>query len=64
MGMLKLKNHERYELWIEMKTTWWCHQKEEVGRRWMLMEEDEQLARHCWIQRESIREENNVGIKM
>lgn len=40
--------------------TWWCHQKEEVGRRWMLMEEDELLAHHCVSYKERVLEKMKV----
>jgi len=36
----------------EKELTCWCNQKEEEDQRWMSMEEDEPLARHCENYRE------------
>jgi len=48
----------------EKELTWWCHQREEEDQRWMSMEEDEPLARHCEsYRRESVREKGSFGIR-
>ena len=43
--------------------TWWCHQKEVVGRKWTLMEEDELLASHYVSYKERALEKR-IGLEL